>query len=66
MNRNVKDFECSKCCTTISVQWRNSPDGKRLCNKCGVYLSRHPPKPIIVKKRSRPRKQTRPLRSSFE
>jgi hypothetical protein len=33
--------ECVNCKTTISVQWRNSKNGERLCNKCGVYSSRH-------------------------
>lgn len=66
MHRIIKEFECSKCYIKNSVQWRNSPDGKKLCNKCGVYLSRHPPKAVVVKKRVRPRKQKHPLRASFE
>jgi len=33
--------ECVHCKTTTSVQWRNSKNGERLCNKCGVYSSRH-------------------------
>jgi hypothetical protein len=28
------------CNTTDSVQWRNSPSGERLCNKCGVRSQR--------------------------
>jgi GATA zinc finger len=42
MNTRKKKYEtpdtniCTQCNTTESVQWRKSPSGERLCNKCGV------------------------------
>ncbi|KAI8614932.1 hypothetical protein BC830DRAFT_1125096 [Chytriomyces sp. MP71] len=30
---------CSNCGTTVASRWRRGPDGKRVCNACGVYYS---------------------------
>ncbi|KAJ3345185.1 hypothetical protein HDU83_004307 [Entophlyctis luteolus] len=32
---------CSHCSTSTTSVWRRSPDGKRLCNACGVFAKAH-------------------------
>jgi Zn ribbon nucleic-acid-binding protein len=39
-NKCNNSYCCTMCNTTDSVQWRNSPSGERLCNKCGVRSQR--------------------------
>ena len=61
---------CASCFTIESVQWRKSQyTGKRLCNKCGVYESRHGIKKqplLVIRKRLHPRKQKNPRRANYE
>jgi len=33
--------ECSNCYTSDSPIWRKGPNDDKLCNKCGLYWSRH-------------------------
>jgi len=39
-NRNCS-AKCSNCAAEQTPLWRKGADGKTLCNKCGLYWSRH-------------------------
>jgi len=40
-NKNLAFRECSNCYTVDSPIWRKGPNDDKLCNKCGLYWSRH-------------------------
>ncbi|KAJ2744332.1 Sodium- and chloride-dependent GABA transporter 1 [Coemansia sp. BCRC 34301] len=50
---------CSNCSTTTTPLWRRDPDGKPLCNACGLFLKLHgikrplSLKTTVIKKRNR-------------
>ena len=52
---------CHNCSTTTTTLWRRTPDGKVVCNACGLYQKVHnQPRPISLKKenlQTRKRKQ---------
>ena len=59
---NKRDgMACHNCSSTTTTLWRRSPDGKVVCNACGLYQKVHnQPRPISLKKenvQTRKRKQ---------
>ncbi|KAJ2499549.1 Sodium- and chloride-dependent GABA transporter 1 [Coemansia sp. RSA 2052] len=56
---NVHSSVCSNCSTTTTPLWRRDPDGKPLCNACGLFYKLHGvTRPLslktnVIKKRNR-------------
>ncbi|KAJ1723582.1 Sodium- and chloride-dependent GABA transporter 1, partial [Coemansia biformis] len=64
-NSNGHPLVCTNCATTTTPLWRRDPEGKPLCNACGLFFKLHGvTRPLslktnVIKKRnrSRPKKQ---------
>ncbi|KAJ2004399.1 Sodium- and chloride-dependent GABA transporter 1, partial [Coemansia thaxteri] len=58
-NSNGHPLICSNCSTTTTPLWRRDPDGKPLCNACGLFFKLHGvTRPLslktnVIKKRNR-------------
>ncbi|KAL1680973.1 hypothetical protein EV122DRAFT_288278 [Schizophyllum commune] len=55
----ICDAQCHNCQTTVTPLWRKDPDGRTVCNACGLYFKLHgSPRPIsgssdVIRRRSR-------------
>ncbi|KAI9303093.1 hypothetical protein BJ944DRAFT_268944 [Cunninghamella echinulata] len=55
----VSATQCSNCGTTTTPLWRRAPDGKTICNACGLYLkARHTLRPPNLKRSYQIKKQS--------
>ncbi|KAJ2157724.1 Sodium- and chloride-dependent GABA transporter 1 [Coemansia sp. RSA 552] len=67
-NSNGHPLICTNCSTTTTPLWRRDPDGKPLCNACGLFFKLHGvTRPLslktnVIKKRNRsgPKKANTP------